>query len=193
MSSLEKHPGGTAKQVKSPEFIVGRLSESRREVDVSLRTKLGSSKVLVIVECRDRDNTQAVTWVEQLAGKREDVGLDKAVAVSAIGFTEGTRNMAAAKGIPLRTMRQIDLSAVLLRFPFQEMVQDGLAWEWHDVSIAGDPSAESMSSVTETNFDVPFRSKRDGTWALLWQHLWNDLLGRDCMKTFPRTEQGCDA
>jgi hypothetical protein len=170
--------GDTEIQITSPEYIVGRNSESRREVDVALRAKIGSSNVLVIVECRDRDDAEDVTWVEQLATKRDDVGADKAVAVSAAGFTAGAKNMAAAKGIPLRTIQQVDLSEVLLWFPFQTVVLDMLAWTLHDVAITVGPDARgSLDSVLGPMDKVLFRAKHDGTWAPLWQHLWNDLPG----------------
>jgi hypothetical protein len=178
VANLEKHLGDTGIQVTSPEYIVGRRSGSRREVDVALRAKIGSSLVLVIVECRDRDATEDVTWVEQLAGKREDVGADKAVAVSAAGFTTGARNAAATCGIPLRTLQQIDLSEVLLWFPFQEMPLDKLCWTLHHFEIAVDTDAlESLQSVTGPVDQVLFRAKHNGVWAPIWQHLWNDLPG----------------
>src|SRR4051794_19530866 len=99
VAHLEKHLGNTGIQVTSPDYIVGWRSKSRREADVALRTKIGSSSVLVIVECRDRDDTEDVTWVEQLASKRDDVGAAKAVAVSAEGFTKGAKNMASTYDI----------------------------------------------------------------------------------------------
>jgi Restriction endonuclease len=186
VANLEKHLGDTGIQVTSPDYIVGRRSGSRREVDVALRAKIGSSNLLVIVECRDRNETEDVTWVEQLASKREDVGADKAVAVSAVGFTEGAKNAAATYGIPLRTLQQVDLSEVLLWFPFQEMQLHKLCWTLHHTEIAVDQDAlESLRSVADQSEspetlragDVPFRAKRDGSLAPIWQHLWNDLPG----------------
>jgi Restriction endonuclease len=180
VANLEKHLCDTGIQVTSPEYIVGRRSGSRREVDVALRARIGSSNVLVIVECRDRDDTEDVTWVEQLASKREDVGADKAVAVSATGFTTGAKNAAATYGIPLRTFQQIDLSEVLLWFPFQEMVLDKLCWTLHHFEIAVDTDAvESLRSMTgPIDIDKVFvRAKHNGVWAPFWQHLWNDLPG----------------
>jgi hypothetical protein len=186
VANLEKHLSGTLIQVTSPDYIVGRMSGSRREVDVALRAEIGSSNVLVIVECRDRDATEDVTWVEQLASKREDVGADKAVAVSATGFTKGARNAAATFGIPLRTLQQVSLSEVLLWFPFTEISLDKLCWELHHIDISVDQDALKslsplLSSVGDTATprvnDVHFRAKHNGSVALIWQHLWNDLPG----------------
>jgi hypothetical protein len=148
----------------------------------------------VIVECRDRDATEDVTWIEQLASKREDVGADKAVAVSATGFTEGAKNTGATYGILLRTLQQVDLSEVLLWFPFQEIPLDKLCWELHHIDIAVDKDAlESLQHVAGWLEDaearrvdkVLFRVKHNGSLALIWQHLWNDLPGPRIYKGVP--------
>jgi hypothetical protein len=186
VANLEKHLSHTEIHVTSPDYILGRRSGSRREVDVALRAKIGSSNVLVIVECRDRAATEDVTWVEQLANKREDVGADKAVAVSATGFTEGAKNAAAAFGIPLRTLEQVDLSEALLWFPFSEIALDKLCWELHHIDVAVDKDVlaslqsllGSLQNVAAPLVnEIPFRAKHNGSVALIWQHLWNDLPG----------------
>jgi Restriction endonuclease len=186
VANLEKHLSHTEIHVTSPEYILGRRSGSRREVDVALRAKIGSSNVLVIVECRDRAATEDVTWVEQLANKREDVGADKAVAVSATGFTEGAKTAAAAFGIPLRTLEQVDLSEALLWFPFSEIALDKLCWELHHIDVAVDKDVlaslqsllGSLQNVAAPLVnEIPFRAKHNGSVALIWQHLWNDLPG----------------
>jgi hypothetical protein len=88
--------------IQSPEHILGRNTGLGREIDVSLRTMIGSSEMLVIIECRDRQARQDVTWIEQVASKQEDVGANKAVAVCPGGFTKGARKLAEAKQIDLR-------------------------------------------------------------------------------------------
>lgn len=74
VAELERVLGPTDVTIQSPEFIIGRNSGKRREVDVSLRTKIGSSAMFVMIECRDRQGRQDVTWIEQVAMKQEDVG-----------------------------------------------------------------------------------------------------------------------
>jgi len=99
-------------EIRSPDYIVGRLSGQRREVDVSLRSRVGSVDVLVIIECRDRSKAQGVSWIEQLASKREDVGADKAVAVSAAGFTPGAQNLARSEHVELRSFEELSADVV---------------------------------------------------------------------------------
>jgi hypothetical protein len=93
--------------VTSPDRIMGRHSGSLRELDVSVRSRIGSADLHLILECRDRADSDDVTWIEALASKRDDVGADKAIAVSSSGFTAGARGMASAKGIQLRLLQDL--------------------------------------------------------------------------------------
>lgn len=64
-------------------------------------------------ECRDRVTTGDLNWLEAVSSKREDVGADRAVVVSASGYTGGARNWAAAKDIELQTTEELDPTTVL--------------------------------------------------------------------------------
>jgi len=107
---LESFLAESPVEIKSPDNIRGKLTGSNREVDISLRAKVGSVDVLVIIECRDRDGTEDSPWIGELAVKAEDVGAHRAVAVSSSGFSEGARNLARIKEIELRTYNEIDLT-----------------------------------------------------------------------------------
>lgn len=120
IATLENLLGDTNIEVKSPDYIVGVISGSRREVDVSLRAKVGSSDVLIILETRDRTEIDDVRWIEQLATKREDVLASKVVAVSSAGFTEGAKNIAQRLGIELRAINELTLDAIAEWFRVSE-------------------------------------------------------------------------
>jgi len=105
---LEEHLGPLGIEVKSPDYIPDKDTSQLREVDISLRSQIGSSNILVIVECRDRKGDEDVTWIEQLSKKRESVGADKAVAVSSSGFYEPAIIKASKENIELRTLNEID-------------------------------------------------------------------------------------
>lgn len=68
--------GSTNVDVRSPDYIEGRLSHQQREIDVSLRGEIGGGPFFAIVECRDRNGKGDLAWLEQVAQKREDVGAD---------------------------------------------------------------------------------------------------------------------
>ena len=105
---IEEALKGAEVAVRSPEHVKGRHSNETREIDVTLRGKVGSTDLLVIFECRERENPQGVDWIEQLATKKDDVGAHLAVAVSSSGFTRGAETLGAQKGILLRTLAEFD-------------------------------------------------------------------------------------
>jgi hypothetical protein len=129
-------------QIRSPDYITGKITEARREVDVSLRSHVGSVDVLVIIECRDRGKSQDVTWIEQLASKREDVGADKAVAVSATGFSPGARNLARSKQIDLRSLEELEADVV-----FDWLYAQTAEYRTRHVDVAG--ASIDIAEVTE--------------------------------------------
>ena len=57
----------TGAVIKSPDYIPDIFTGQAREIDVSIRCKIGSVEILITVECRDRVRTEDVTWIEQLA------------------------------------------------------------------------------------------------------------------------------
>lgn len=97
-------------KIQSPEKIMGKNSGIYREVDVSLRGSVGTSEILIIFECRDRNAIEDLTWIEQLKTKKEDVGADKAIAISSKGFSNSAKTIAGLHGVELRTLYELDLS-----------------------------------------------------------------------------------
>jgi len=93
--------------VKSPDHIPDIFTGEQREVDASIRCKIGSVELLIVVECRDRARTEDVTWIEQLATKQKHVGAAHTVAVSSTGFSEPALAAARVHGISTRTIRDI--------------------------------------------------------------------------------------
>ena len=94
--------------VKSPDKVQDILTGSLREVDASIRIKVGSVSILITVECRKRSAVQDDTWIEQLATKKEKIGAAKTIAVSASGFSEPAKITAQLKGIELRTVEEVN-------------------------------------------------------------------------------------
>jgi hypothetical protein len=58
---IEQGLVGTSAQVKSPDYIRDVHTGRRREVDISVRQRVGSADLLVIFECRDRRKRQDAT------------------------------------------------------------------------------------------------------------------------------------
>ena len=94
--------------VTTPDHIPDVNTGQPREVDASIRMRLGASDILVTFECRKRKDKQDVTWIEQLATKKKNIGADRTVAVSSKGFSAAAKDTARRYGIELRCL--MDLS-----------------------------------------------------------------------------------
>jgi Restriction endonuclease len=55
----------------------------------------------ISVECRHRSGAQSVMWIEELAGRKQSLGLDGMIAVSVAGFSALARKKAKRFGIIL--------------------------------------------------------------------------------------------
>lgn len=171
VETLESLLAGSGVNVRSPDVLTDKVTGEPREVDVSLRSRVGSAHILVIMECRDRGRAQDVLWIEQLATKRDDVGANMAIAVSRNGFSAAARSKAQFKGIELRTLGEVDKISLSGWLGVKFMTVTIRQRHIHNVKlyyVAESTSPEMMDAVS--NFlaepiatDVPFlRFMSDG-------------------------------
>ena len=107
VTRIEHALAGEGVTITSPDFIPCVTTGSPREVDASIRTRVGSAEILVTVECRDRVAVQDVTWVEQLAAKKKNIGAAKTIAVAASGFSAEAARIARENAIDLHILDEI--------------------------------------------------------------------------------------
>lgn len=156
VSILEKTLSKYQIKIKSPDYIEGINSGSNREIDISLRGKIGSANVLIILECRDRKKKQQVAWIEQIASKKEDVEAHKAIAVTSTGFSKGAVNTALRHNIELRTMETITPDEIVLWFEptsfvlFTRMI--------HNVHIEVDLLDKDIQKINALDFHAKSKS-----------------------------------
>lgn len=93
--------------VTSPDHLTDKVTGQPREVDATIRMRVGSSTVLITIECRKRNSVQDVTWIEQLATKRGQVGADKTIAVASEGFSAPATKAAEFHGIDVRRLEDV--------------------------------------------------------------------------------------
>jgi hypothetical protein len=119
---VERHLAADAVVQESaslPDRVTGRM----REVDVLITYTVGGRPILIGVECRRRSRRDAVSWVEEMRAKHDDLPTDRLVLVSASGFSAS----AAAKA------RHYNIEAVT---PGQPISHDG------PLAQLGDPHVE---------------------------------------------------
>ena len=105
---LEELLGDSNLEVKSPDKLFDYASEIYREVDISIKGKLGTHPILIVIECRDWGKPQNVTWIEQLKTKRDGIRANKMIAVSTSGFSLNAETLAEKYGIGIRNVNDLD-------------------------------------------------------------------------------------
>jgi hypothetical protein len=177
IARIEADAGPKGLIVKSPDRIRCKLTRRLREVDASIRAKIGTTEMLVTIECRRRTKIQDVTWIEQLATKKTSIGADRTIAVSVSGFSADAQTTASHSGITLRKVSDLTVADVnpLLGLDFVMF--------WHKAcAIAGAgirayrageeivPEPDDMDYVLppDTDLFAPiFRDVKDGSsWSL---------------------------
>ena len=93
--------------IKSPDHIFDKVGKETREVDVSIRMKIGSADILILIECRNRNKAQDVRWIEEIYSKHKDLGGSRSIAVSLNSFSEQAIRKANVYNIELRTFDEI--------------------------------------------------------------------------------------
>lgn len=156
-------------QVTSPDFILGKSSQVKREIDVSVRSKVGSTEVLVMFECRDRAGSEDVTWIEQIATKRDDVGASVAVAVTTAGFSAAAKNMASSKSIQLRTVSEITPEDVMSWCRLEHIDVHVVQTKAHNLSVSAFADMPQLVSVSPLHrLDDLSRTGMEVPFATLW-------------------------
>lgn len=120
VARIEADAGPLGLKVLSPDRIPCKITGRLREVDASVRTTIGTTNVLITIECRKRRPKQDVTWIEQLATKKHAIGASRTIAVSSSGFSDGAVTAARYHGIDLRRLTDVSTDEInrLMRLDF---------------------------------------------------------------------------
>lgn len=107
VARIEQVLAGANVKVTSPDRVRSLITGRKREVDASLRAMVGSSEVLITVECRRRKASQDITWIEQLGCKKLAIGAARTIAVASSSFSKDAIRAAGHYGIDLRVLSEI--------------------------------------------------------------------------------------
>ncbi len=120
VARIEKDAGPLGLTVVSPDRILCKITGRKREVDVSIRSRAGTTNILITIECRKRHPKQDVTWIEQLAAKRDAIGASCTIAVSSSGFSPNAAAVAHRHGVQLRRLSEVSVADInaLMRLDF---------------------------------------------------------------------------
>jgi Restriction endonuclease len=90
--------------VLSPDFIADVDTGEQREVDIGIHVPTNQGETFIAIECRDRRAQQSVEWIEQLISKKNSVGANVLIAITASNFSRPARIKALRHGILLAKM-----------------------------------------------------------------------------------------
>jgi hypothetical protein len=79
--------------------IMGRRSQTLRQIDISVRRTIGQFEILIVIDCKDYAKPVDVKDVEDFLGLAEDVGANKGALVAFSGFTKAATTRAKDAGI----------------------------------------------------------------------------------------------
>ncbi|GAA3252995.1 hypothetical protein [Nonomuraea helvata] len=80
-----------------------RVTGQLREVDVVVAGHMAGHPTVIGIECRGRSRKDAVSWVEEMRAKHDDLPTDQLVLVSASGFSKAATLKARHYGIQIVT------------------------------------------------------------------------------------------
>jgi hypothetical protein len=112
VAQIEKAASPHGAQVKSPDRIKDLVTGKMREVDASIKYKVGTANILITIECRRRGRKADDTWIEQLVTKRQKIGATKTIAVSSNGFTDSAVKTSKINNIELRILKEVSASDI---------------------------------------------------------------------------------
>jgi len=197
VARIEADAGPLGLTVTSPDRIRDRTTGRLREVDASVRTKIGTSNILITIECRKRRAKQDVTWIEQLSTKKNAIGASRTIAVSSSGFSQKAEAAARHHGIDLRRLSDVSAAEInkLIRLDFVLFTHKRCALARVGIRLFRSldwtlPDPEDVDFVLPSSsdpFSTIFRNTDTGaTWSL--NDLWLQL--QEATNPFADIEKG---
>lgn len=90
--------------------VEGRFSQTRRQIDIAIRTKIEDFELFGVVECKYYSEKIDVKIVESIIGLMEDVGADFGYIITNQGFTKAAQRRIEVHHILLRVVEFSGLS-----------------------------------------------------------------------------------
>lgn len=95
-------------EVAANQFLEGHDSGGRRQVDIVIRHTIGTTKLLLIVECKRKTRPIDLKEMEEFIGLKEDVRAHAGIMVSANGFSKRALRIAQKNNIQTFTIAETE-------------------------------------------------------------------------------------
>jgi len=108
VETLERILSDSKVTIESPGFLVDRVTNQKREIDVLIRFSQGHHKQVIAIECKDRKKPVGVPDVEAFNTKTCDLKITKVVMVSSSGFRKNAIKKASFYNISCLSVEEIE-------------------------------------------------------------------------------------
>lgn len=94
--------------VTESEFLADQRTGEKVEVDVCIRTRIAGHEIIVGIECEKHGRKSGREWVNEMIGKHATLPTHVLALASGKGFTRGAIKRAAADGIELINLENVE-------------------------------------------------------------------------------------
>ncbi|AYB34749.1 restriction endonuclease [Chryseolinea soli] len=88
--------------------ILGHQSKTHREIDLSIRSKIGLHEILIVVQAKDTKKPIDVNVVYEFVGVINDIKANKGVLISSKGFSKSAKSVCENYGIDMFTAHDFE-------------------------------------------------------------------------------------
>lgn len=160
-------------RVKHNDSVWDYESEGYRQVDVTIRSEIGPTPILITVECRKRGRKSDVNWIDELAEKKVGIRADKTIAVSSKPITAPAMRKAKKKNIDVHLMSEITGDNIRSWLGWEGvMVYEertigflNVAVEIYDYEEAFGLDEDALESLERDTMRAKIFSRTDGTYS----------------------------
>jgi hypothetical protein len=153
--------------VEESAMLPERISHELREVDILVSLDEGYHRVRIGIECQDKSRPASKQWVEAIAKKHEELGINKTVLVSSSGFYSTARRLAESffmSVIDLANMSRADWPTEVLRYlkvPVRDRSSEVVKVGWGFLELGPGQTLKTVSNLKGVQAELPNGSRID--------------------------------
>ena len=125
--------------------IIGKQSNIRREIDVSVKGKIDNVELLYLVQCKDHNKPADVKIIGEFSAVIKDVNASKGFLICTSGFTKTIHTYAKNLGIELVTIEDINSKK------WKAEIEIPILYIWKKLDVAYSPSIKVTEELAEKN------------------------------------------
>jgi hypothetical protein len=164
---VERQLAALGAVVEESAMVPERLSGDLREVDILVSLDEGHHRVLIGIECQDKSRPADKQWVEAIAKKHEELGINKTVLVSSSGFYSTARRRAESLFmgvIDIANISRADWPTEVLqhlKVPVRDRSSEVVKIGWGFLELGTGQTLKTTSNLKGVKAELPNGSRID--------------------------------